>query len=111
MELSNDITAFKDFVLVLLRRIEVLESENVVLRALKAELRLRLNLNSKNSHKPPSTGGMPKKPDLPKDSTKKIGKQFGHKVGVDVCFCMKKQCVAYFFSNQFILKTESEYEG
>ncbi len=58
MELSNDISALKDLVSVLLRRIETLESENAGLRAEIAELRLenaelrsRLNLNSKNSHR------------------------------------------------------------
>lgn len=79
MELSNDISALKDLVSVLLRRIEVLESENVALRAENAELRSRLNLNSKNSHKPPSSEGLSKKPGLPKNSPKKSGGQFGHK--------------------------------
>jgi hypothetical protein len=59
MEQSNDISALKDLVSVLLRRIEVLESENVALRAENVELRSRLNLNSKNSHKPPSSNGHP----------------------------------------------------
>jgi len=38
MELSNDISALKDLVSVLLRRIEVLESENAALWAENAEL-------------------------------------------------------------------------
>lgn len=79
MELSNDISALKDLVSVLLRRIEVLESENVSLRAENAELRSRLNQNSKNSHKPPSSDGLSKKPGLPKGDPKKSGGQFGHK--------------------------------
>lgn len=79
MELSNDISALKDLVSVLLRRIEVLESENAALRAENAELRSRLNLNSKNSHKPPSSDGLSKKPGLPKGPPKKSGGQFGHK--------------------------------
>jgi transposase len=79
MELSNDISALKDLVSVLLRRIEVLESENAALWAENAELRSRLNLNSKNSHKPPSSDGLSKKPGLPKGPAKKSGGQFGHK--------------------------------
>ena len=55
MELSNDITILKDLVVKLLARIEVLEAENT-------ELRFRLNQNSSNSHKPPSTDGLAKKP-------------------------------------------------
>lgn len=78
MELSNDISALKDSVSVLLRRIEVLESENAALRAEVADLRLRLNLNSGNSHKPPSSDGLSKKPALSKGPGKKSGGQFGH---------------------------------
>jgi hypothetical protein len=58
MEQSNDISALKDLGSVLLRRIEVLESPNVALRAENTELLSRLNLNSKNSHKPPSSDGL-----------------------------------------------------
>ncbi|MEN9386551.1 MAG: hypothetical protein RLZZ185_1292, partial [Bacteroidota bacterium] len=39
MELSDDILALKDLVSVLLRRIEVLESENAALRVEVADLR------------------------------------------------------------------------
>jgi regulator of replication initiation timing len=73
MELSDDISALKGLVSVLLRRMEALESENDVLRAENAGLRLenaglrsRLRLNSRNSHKPPSSDGLSKKPGLPK---------------------------------------------
>ncbi|MFM9151801.1 MAG: DUF6444 domain-containing protein [Candidatus Planktophila sp.] len=79
MELSDDILALKDLVSVLLRRIEVLESENAALRVEVADLRSRLNLNSKNSHKPPTSDGLSKKPGLPKGPPKKSGGQFGHK--------------------------------
>lgn len=86
MALSNDISVLKDLVMVLLARVEALESENAALRAENAELRLenaelrsRLNLNSKNSHKPPSSDGPAKKPGLPKGPPKKSGGQFGHK--------------------------------
>jgi transposase len=79
MELSNDISGLKDLVMVLLARIESLESENTALRAENTDLRSQLNLNSKNSHKPPSSDGLSKKPGLPKGPAKKSGGQFGHK--------------------------------
>jgi transposase len=79
MELSNDISVLKDLVMILLAKVEALESENAALRAEVAELRSRLNLNSKNSHKPPSSDGLSKKPGLPKGPPKKSGGQFGHK--------------------------------
>jgi transposase len=79
MELSNDISVLKDFVMALLAKVETLESENAALRAEVAELRSRLNLNSKNSNKPPSSDGLSKKPGLPKAPAKKNGGQPGHK--------------------------------
>jgi transposase len=93
MELTNVITVFKDSMSFLLLRIESLESqlsavmtENADLRsqvaaltAENADLRSRLNLNSENSHKPPSSDGLSKKPGLPKAPSKKNGGQYGHK--------------------------------
>ena len=79
MELSQDILVLKDLVLALLAKVEVLESENASLRAENIDLRSRLKLHSKNSHKPPSSDGLSKKPGLPKGSPKKSGGQFGHK--------------------------------
>ncbi|MCW5923736.1 MAG: hypothetical protein KIS77_15430 [Saprospiraceae bacterium] len=78
MELSNDISVLKDLVTALLAKVEALESENAALRAENAELRSRLKMNSKNSHKPPSSDGLSKKPGLPKDPPKKSGGQSGH---------------------------------
>lgn len=79
MELSNDISVLRDLVMVLLAKVEALESENAALGAEVSELRSRLKLNSKNSHKPPSSDGLSKKPGLPKGLPKKSGGQFGHK--------------------------------
>lgn len=63
----------------LLAKVEALESENAALRVEVADLRSRLKLNSKNSHKPPSSDGLSKKPGLPKGPPKKSGGQLGHK--------------------------------
>ena len=71
MELSDDILILKDLVVKLLARIEVLEAEN-------AELRSRLNQNSANSHQPPSSDGLKKKPAFSQSQGKKTGGQFGH---------------------------------
>jgi transposase len=79
MELRDDIKILKDLVLRLMKRVEDLESENATLRVEVADLRTKLNQNSKNSHKPPSSDGLSKKPGLPKESPKKSGGQFGHK--------------------------------
>ncbi len=49
-------------------RVTELEAENAELKGENAELRNRLNLNSSNSHKPPSTDGLKRKtrkPGLP----------------------------------------------
>jgi transposase len=78
-ELEDEIKSLRDLVAVLLLRISALESENISLRAENEELRSRLNLNSKNSHKPPSTDGLSKKPGLPKGPAKPSGGQVGHK--------------------------------
>lgn len=68
MELSNNLTEIHALVYALLARIDVLEARVIELedenKALKAEntaLRVQLGMNSKNSHKPPSTDTFVKK--------------------------------------------------
>jgi len=56
----------------------LLKQEIVLLQQENAELRGRLNKNSSNSNKPPSTDGMRKEPAIPKQKKGKTGGQFGH---------------------------------
>jgi transposase len=66
-------------------RVEQLEKENhqlgndvQELRVENAELKARLNTNSKNSSKPPSQDGYSKKPAMPKAIKGQQGGQNGH---------------------------------
>ena len=72
-EIPNDVERLKALVVKLLARVEQLETEN-------AELKRRLDMNSSNSHKPPSSDGLKKvkkKTGLPKEAKAKGGQQ-GH---------------------------------
>jgi transposase len=65
----------------LMERLSALEAENQRLKAENAELRRRLEMNSANSHKPPSSDGYRKKttqPGLPKGEKKSPGGKVGH---------------------------------
>jgi transposase len=66
----------------LLERIAALEAENQRLKAENAELRRRLEMNSQNSHKPPSSDGYRKKSvrsAMPKQEKRAPGGKPGHK--------------------------------
>ena len=60
-------------------RLEHVEKEITALKSENAELKVRLNSNSKNSSKPPSSDGYKKKPAFPKKKKGKQGGQKGHK--------------------------------
>jgi transposase len=62
----------------LTKRLEQAEKRISELEAENAELRARLNSNSSNSSKPPSSDGYKKKPAFPKHSNGKKGGQAGH---------------------------------
>lgn len=73
MELSDDVSTLKHIVRQLLAQVEALQAEN-------ADLRRRLAFNSQNSHKPPASEGLSKKPApaFAKEPGKKTGGQAGH---------------------------------
>jgi transposase len=56
-----------------------MEAENAELKAKVAELEARINSNSRNSSKPPSSDGYQKKPAFPRKKKGKQGGQQGHK--------------------------------
>lgn len=78
MEIPNDISLLQDLVVRLLSRLEDLEVENTTLKSRIVELESRLNQNSTNSNKPPSSDGLSKKPAFPQTNGKKSGGQHGH---------------------------------
>jgi len=59
--------------------IKILRQENASLKVEIAELKARINSNSNNSSKPPSSDGYKKKPAFPKAKNGKQGGQKGHK--------------------------------
>lgn len=58
---------------------KILRQENALLKAEIIELKARLNSNSHNSNKPPSSDGYKKKPAFPKHKCSNQGGQKGHK--------------------------------
>jgi len=64
---------------VLTSRLEQAETKIAELELENAELKARLNSNSKNSSRPPSSDGYQKKPAFPKKKKGKQGGQSGHK--------------------------------
>ena len=93
MNIPEDLSSLKEVVILLLAkvssleaRVAELESDNQALRSgnsvLSSEntaLKARLNLDSHNSSKPPSSDGLGKKPAFPRSSGNKRGGKDGHK--------------------------------
>lgn len=88
MQIPEDIKELQQLVRLLLEEISALKievsslkSEVVVLKVENSELKARLNQNSSNSSKPPSSDYFNRKPAFPKPSNGKKGGQPGHKGG------------------------------
>ena len=79
MKLSNNLTELHTLIYALLAHIDVLEARVLELEAENAKLRVQLGMNSKNSHKPPSTDVFVKQPALPRSKGKQKGGQKDHK--------------------------------
>jgi len=78
-ELQELVKELLDRINVLEKTVTELESDNAELRIENTELKARLNSNSNNSSKPPSSDGYKKKPAFPKKKNGKQGGQNGHK--------------------------------
>lgn len=81
MHLPNDIASCHVLIKAQETRIRELEAQLSVIAVLQekiAELEARLNQNSSNSHRAPSSDGLSKKPALPRQKGKKRGGQPGH---------------------------------
>jgi len=74
-ELTNRVQQLEEFE----EENKILRHENSILKEENADLRARLNSNSSNSSKPPSSDGYKKKPAFPKTIGGKQGGQKGHK--------------------------------
>jgi transposase len=86
LKLPTDIKTCHEIILAQQEMIQQLLEQNSLLRnrveqleAKVKELETRLNQDSNNSHRPPSSEGLRKKPALPRKKGKKQGGQTGHK--------------------------------
>lgn len=108
MSIPANILELKVLVNVLLDKIAFLEStilkleaENAALKAENAELKVRLNSNSQNSSKPPSSDGLRKKPAFPIGKNGTRGGQQNHKGSTlemveksdHVVICKPRRCI------------------
>lgn len=96
--------------------ITVLKQENVDLKRENTELKIRINSNSSNSSKPPSSDGYKKKPAFPKQKKGKQGGQKGHKGQTlkqvknpdKIVKCIPDQCTCgHKFTNEQVFLSET----
>lgn len=98
---------------ILKQEVSKLKKENQELKQKNSELKARINSNSSNSSKPPSSDGYKKKPAFPKSKKGKQGGQKGHKGNtlkqiknpdrIIKCIPDKCTCGHKFESGQFVL--------
>ena len=98
--IPEDINELKNLVRLLLDKIAAQEIIISQLRTENAELKSRLNLNSQNSSKPPSTDGLRKKPAFPREKGGQQGGQENHhgktlemvKLPDQIIICKPERC-------------------
>lgn len=78
MTIPSDISSLQSLVKELLTKVESLENEVIVLRSENTALKGQISQNSSNSHRPPSSDGLTKKPAFARPKGGKIGGQKGH---------------------------------
>jgi transposase len=78
MSLPTDIDRIQDLVKLLMSQLSALETEVMTLRSENALLKSQLAQSSTNSHRPPSSDGLTKKPAFARPKGGKTGGQKGH---------------------------------
>ena len=103
MNLPQDIASCHTMILLLQSQVTELRKQNALLSSRVSELEDRLNKNSQNSNKPPSSDGLGKKPRIrpafARSRGKKTGGQKGHQ-GKTLEFCATPDFVEKYLPEQ-----------